>query len=374
MVLPDDDGGFYDMGGTKKEHIAVCLVAALFIAVSAVSMLAIREMRGNARVVNYAGIVRGATQKLVKEELTGAYYNNEEKYGDDTLIARLDGIIANLSTGAGDFGLVRLNDKAFMDDMVGIRESWAALKAELARVRAGKEPKELYDMSQDYFQLCDHAVGCAEEYSERMVSRMTLFIIGVDVVFVGFGVALGFIVAAARRSAKRADALSYLAYTDSLTGVGNRAGCGRTIARIKARPAAAPSVGFVMIDMNNLKLSNDSLGHQGGDKILARFGGHLKECAEARRAEVFRYGGDEFLAVFEGKPRAEIDVFISELRRAAEAGNAAYENDLEKVSFADGSAFYDGSVEPDVDSLIFQADKNMYENKLRMKRAEKGEH
>ncbi len=48
---------------------------------------------GDARIVNYSGIVRGATQKLVKEELNGQR--------DDALILRLDGIIDNLQTGRG---------------------------------------------------------------------------------------------------------------------------------------------------------------------------------------------------------------------------------------------------------------------------------
>ena len=57
---------------------------------------------GGARIINYSGIVRGATQKLVKEELHG--------YEDDALISRLDGIIYDLQTGNGDYGLSRDDD------------------------------------------------------------------------------------------------------------------------------------------------------------------------------------------------------------------------------------------------------------------------
>ena len=49
---------------------------------------------GDARIINYAGLVRGATQRLVKEEMSGK--------PDDELIARLDGIIYDLQTGKGE--------------------------------------------------------------------------------------------------------------------------------------------------------------------------------------------------------------------------------------------------------------------------------
>ena len=58
-----------------------------------------REMQ----VVNYTGVVRGATQRLVKEELKGR--------ADDALIARLDGIMEELATGVGENRLIRLNDQ-----------------------------------------------------------------------------------------------------------------------------------------------------------------------------------------------------------------------------------------------------------------------
>ena len=47
--------------------IAVLLIFVFFI-ISTTSFSTIAHMQGNARVINYAGIVRGATQRLVKQE------------------------------------------------------------------------------------------------------------------------------------------------------------------------------------------------------------------------------------------------------------------------------------------------------------------
>ena len=54
---------------------------------------------GDARIINYSGLVRGATQRLVKEEMTGR--------PDDELNTRLDGIIYDLRLEEGSYGLAK---------------------------------------------------------------------------------------------------------------------------------------------------------------------------------------------------------------------------------------------------------------------------
>lgn len=67
-----------------KQLIPVLIIAA-FALLSTVSFLSMKNMQGNSRVINYAGIVRGATQRLIKQEL-----NRSE---NDTLIQELDTIL-----------------------------------------------------------------------------------------------------------------------------------------------------------------------------------------------------------------------------------------------------------------------------------------
>lgn len=70
----------------------------------------------NARIINYSGLVRGATQRLVKEEM------NDKP--DDELIVQLDGIIYDLQTGKGDFGLTKNNDKEFQRQLSELNGVW----------------------------------------------------------------------------------------------------------------------------------------------------------------------------------------------------------------------------------------------------------
>jgi len=57
---------------------------------------------------------------------------------------------------------------------------------------------------------------------------------------------------------------------------------------------------FVMIDIDNFKLLNDTLRHNTGDTILMEFGEILKtNCVDATP---FRFGGDEFCILFKNQP------------------------------------------------------------------------
>ena len=57
----------------KIRFTTIVLILGVALIVSSVfSLLTIQNLEGNARVINYSGIVRGATQRLVKQEL-----NNE---------------------------------------------------------------------------------------------------------------------------------------------------------------------------------------------------------------------------------------------------------------------------------------------------------
>ena len=66
-----------------------CLVLILVILV-ALMMVEIGNLKGTARVINYAGLVRGATQRAVKLEITGTR--------NDELIAYLDDILSDLTS------------------------------------------------------------------------------------------------------------------------------------------------------------------------------------------------------------------------------------------------------------------------------------
>lgn len=111
--------------------------------------------------------------------------------------------------------------------------------------------------------------------------------------------------------------LTHMSYTDSLTDLGNRHLYSETLKRLAALPPA--SLGVVFVDINGLKVANDTHGHQFGDFLI-------RHIAESLRGifhdNVYRIGGDEFVVLCPDVDRAVFDGRVAELRaRCAEDAN-----------------------------------------------------
>lgn len=157
----------------QRKMITIFLsLAMVFLGVFA--LLSIERLQGNARVINYAGVVRGGTQRLVKEELQGK--------PNDQLMEHLDQIIEELLTGDGDLSLVRLDDEEFQRLMAQIKTEWKEIKKEIQNVRRGGETETLFNLSEEHFKLADQTVAEAENYTKKNVRSVEIcFIILIGV-------------------------------------------------------------------------------------------------------------------------------------------------------------------------------------------------
>lgn len=142
----------------QKKIFPIILTAALLLS-SVFALFSLHNLQGNARTINYAGVVRGATQRLIKQEL-----NHQP---NDKLISRLDDIIAELLSGKGEIGLVHLDSQEFQNLMLKMQGEWEQLKEEIYDVRDGGQTQTLFEDSERYFELADQAVIAAEKYSEK---------------------------------------------------------------------------------------------------------------------------------------------------------------------------------------------------------------
>jgi diguanylate cyclase (GGDEF)-like protein len=120
--------------------------------------------------------------------------------------------------------------------------------------------------------------------------------------------------------------MAELAYTDPLTGAGNRRALEERLelAVAEAR-AAGTDVAVVLADLDRLKELNDAHGHQAGDDALRHLAAALGEAArELPTAAVFRIGGDEFCLLLEGVDAAGARVVAEKalvrLRASTELG------------------------------------------------------
>ena len=157
-----------------------------------------------------------------------------------------------------------------------------------------------------------------------------------------------------------------LAFTDTLTGMPNRAECHRRIEQMEAD--GITNYSMVFIDMNNLKIANDRYGHDTGDRLLKTAGNVIQQVF-SENGFCARWGGDEFVAcVFGDRADAErkIDRMMALLKEEDERGNFSF-----AVSAACGCISSTGEDYLDPLDAIRRADALMYENKTRMKRAVK---
>jgi diguanylate cyclase (GGDEF)-like protein len=121
-----------------------------------------------------------------------------------------------------------------------------------------------------------------------------------------------------KEASLRAEVAQARAVTDALTGLLNRYGLQHTLARehAEARRYNRP-LSCLVIDLDNFKVINDTYGHPIGDLALQQIAGILREAVRASDT-VFRYGGEEFLALL---PETDLEgaIALAEKIRAAAA-------------------------------------------------------
>lgn len=160
----------------KIRFTTIVLILGVALIVSSVfSLLTIQNLEGNARVINYSGIVRGATQRLVKQEL-----NNEQ---NDVLISKLDAILEELQNGGEKNNLIKLDDPGYQGLVGDLQSKWRELKNAIYDYRAGGEAGPLYEKSEEYFELADQTVSAAEQYTEHAVKSAKYFLFLVTLIF-----------------------------------------------------------------------------------------------------------------------------------------------------------------------------------------------
>ena len=154
--------------------------------------------------------------------------------------------------------------------------------------------------------------------------------------------------------------LSREGLSDALTGLPTR-----TLFRQKAQEliAASPdqTFGFFFIDMDNLKIINDQLGHKYGDEAIKTFASLLATFARRHSGLCCRYGGDEFVLILPLDTLGE----ASDLARELLALQRGSVSDGERSFFygaSIGVAFYPLECDS-LDKALQHADIALYDSK-----------
>lgn len=342
------------MQNKKKNHFSKIMrflmtaLTSLLIVLILIIILMVSRIQGTARVVNYAGLVRGKTQRIIKLE--------DARMPQDDMIADVKGYIKGLRFGSEELDLVSLDDKAFQVKMEELDAYFDTLKQEIDLVRqVGYENTNIIEKSEIFFNLCDVATGLAESYSQRIATRLKQFetLTVIDIVILVFMILYELL--KALRYAKANRELKSKIYLDEATGLPNKNKCEEILTL-----EAEQNMAICVFDLNNLRIINNQQGHERGDLYIRSFAKSLRKGVDENQF-VGRCGGDEFIAFFKNVTKEDVKRNLENIKKECAkcseiplsyAAGFAYSNDFSKLTMRE---------------LFCQADKNMYIDKNQAK-------
>ncbi|MBY0578107.1 MAG: GGDEF domain-containing protein [Burkholderiales bacterium] len=155
--------------------------------------------------------------------------------------------------------------------------------------------------------------------------------------------------------------LSEMVREDQLTRTLNRRGMEEAFEREVSRSERRKTpLCIAILDIDDFKKLNDSLGHQAGDDALVHLSRTIKETTRPNDV-VSRFGGEEFLIILPDSELEDAVLAITRLQRELTKQIFMYNNQKQVITFSAGVALK--QPHESRDTLIGRADKAMYEAK-----------
>lgn len=155
---------------------------------------------------------------------------------------------------------------------------------------------------------------------------------------------------------KHEEKLKHLSFHDKLTGLYNRAYFEEELLRLDTKRQLP--LGFIMGDLNGLKIINDTFGHTEGDSIIKKAAELLKKVC--RKDDIIaRWGGDEFVVLLPRTKASDTEEIIKRIK--AESKKTAGLKAILSISIGTATKSEEGQ---DIQAVINDAESNMYKNKL----------
>jgi diguanylate cyclase (GGDEF)-like protein/PAS domain S-box-containing protein len=152
------------------------------------------------------------------------------------------------------------------------------------------------------------------------------------------------------------DKIKYLSFHDKLTGLYNRAYFEEELKRLNNKRKLPISI--IIGDVNNLKMINDSFGHQHGDNLLRKIAGVLKSCF--RKSDVIsRWGGDEYSIILPNTTLEKGNEIITRIGKECQKKSTL----TLPLSISMGIATKNSMTE-NIHGIVREAESKMYRNKL----------
>lgn len=153
-----------------------------------------------------------------------------------------------------------------------------------------------------------------------------------------------------RNKATHALRMEKLAVTDGMTGLYNKS---KYLKMVTEYYPQCDKVAVIFWDINNLKTTNDTIGHEAGDSLI-RTVAHSIQQLSSKNSNAFRIGGDEFVMIIDGAKEDTPHNILTEWNNIIAEISTSYPYD---ISASVGSSYGPGN---QIEDLIKEADHNMY--------------
>lgn len=349
----------------KKFSIMPMVIAILIILTLLVSALFMRDMTRQSNAysdLNNIEFLSSSTQRLVRLSVTEQMDMKSLFFINDTIEETL---LPNQKSS-----LSVLNDEEMEAVVQEVLENWYYLDEQL---RSEEADMNVITLAGDgHFRSMTNLGIAINEYTTELNENIKEYQTCITLLLFIISLLVFNNILRTQTELKQSKQLTKIAQIDLATGLYNRSRCQTILSNIVIDEEFVKKPVIIMLDLNDLKITNDSLGHRMGDELIYNFALCLKKACNVHLIPPFlgRYGGDEFFAYYENiECEEDVKTFLKELKYQADRFNET--EDRFQVSYAAGYAYLAnyGDEKPTMQELFDDADTAMYENKIEVKKA-----
>lgn len=151
-------------------------------------------------------------------------------------------------------------------------------------------------------------------------------------------------------------------HTDYLTGIHNRKKLDEYLIEKVRTSTADNTFAVIMLDLDNFKYINDTLGHAAGDEALGTFASLLSGCVRSNDF-LARFGGDEFFIVLDNVSKREVlEMTVQRIRQAIDRHNETSSAPYQ-LGVSAGYDIYDPKTHMSMEAFLDHIDRLMYADK-----------
>ena len=199
----------------------------------------------------------------------------------------------------------------------------------------------------NYIQMPEYSLSDFIEDHFFLVFMILLFIILLIVICVA-----SFII-----KSRKNQILRRLSFSDSMTSLANRRAYELELAKNSPTPKGDDFV-YIGLDLNGLKKTNDTYGHQAGDELIEGVAFCLKHAFPGEK-RIFRTGGDEFCVMLNAD-KDQVTKQLADFEAFEKAWKGLH---IDKMAVSYGVVYKKDYPNKTLPELIKQADREMYKQK-----------